>query len=245
MNNNFSFYNLQFVYFLSSLNILDRSKLMAQLKEELKGTKEIIFPIPDDAPADFPFMILNKPGSYEIKIAKGRIDVNFETNNSDKTKFKEILEKDFFEFNIKLFNVLEEITDFKIKDVGFIIRSIKNKLESENINQTIKMFFSDNTLLSFDNDSDILIRNLKKEKININDRDIQLNNIILLNTIFFDKNKDRFLLLEFDRNTFPKEELLNFDKEFVNEFIKKESKDYLLLLNNISSFLQLKESRSE
>ena len=213
----FKLQNLQFVYFLDGSYIPDKTALLTKLKAVMGGGNEIILPIPNDAPPDIPLIILQSPDKYEIKIARGRVDFHYKgsaTSTCDQVR------SEFLLLNEKLFEILSNDTAFKIQNIGFIIRSLNEEIAL--INSKIASMFSQDTIFDFQETSDILIRNLKKETLVINGESIKFNQIALFGTVIGSSGK-RIISLEFDMNTFPKDQsVLIVNKAFLQEFVKQD-----------------------
>ena len=212
------FQNLQFVYFLDRYHVPDRSAFMTRLKTSLGGGTEMILPIPDSAPEDVPLMLLQERDRYEIRIAKGRLDFHFLNDNPARTT-NEIVQN-FRPLNQRVYEILLDRTSFEIRDVGFIIRSLSNDAVVPNAH--IRSLFGADPNLNFEETSDMLIRNLKKQDVLISGNTVKFNEIVTLQTSD-NPAGGKIVSLEFDMNTFPKEHPVTVNNNFVEELITEVS----------------------
>lgn len=207
-------FHLQFVFFPINFNLPEnsRAKFLSDISKKYEGS-QIILPIPSDILGDIPFMLLQRQGEYEISFSRNRIEIKVdivEDNQIDKAD----------NITIDILKHLEE-NNIGIKDIGFIIRS----KDEEKPNERFNSFINNNVFFDYSKESENYARSLKRIIAEIDGINITINESKALNTGAKDTatNKD-LLILEFDRNTFPKKESVSFNQNFVKDFIDKAKK---------------------
>ncbi len=219
----FKLHSIQFVLFPESFHMPEpnkRSEFLAKLKERFSDAQETILPIPNDAPKDIPTMILNVQNNYSIRFARSRIDFNFNSNSKEKKSIEEIFSSEFKPLASDLVKTIEDnLTDtIKIKKVGCVIRSyIEAEQPASKFENITK---NDSELFDFSDTSEFMVRNLKKGKLEIENDEYNVNEIVLIKNQKL--NQKDVLFVEFDMNTNPEENLKLNTWELIESFLEEE-----------------------
>lgn len=221
--NQFKFHSIQFVLFPESFNMPEpnkRSEFIAKFKEKFSDAQETVLPIPNDAPQDIPTMILSLKNSYDIRFARKRIDLNFNSNSKEEKSIEKIFSSEFKPLASKLVKTIEDnLADtIKIEGVGCIIRSYIEVEQSASKFENI--INNDSELFDFSDNSELMVRNLKKDNLEITEKNLRIHEIILMKNQKIGDNDALFV--EFDMNTLP-EEYFKLDQwDSIEKFLDKE-----------------------
>ncbi|MFN7160800.1 MAG: hypothetical protein ACK4NC_04305 [Candidatus Gracilibacteria bacterium] len=250
MKEEFRLASLQLIFFLDIYSLpIDR--YISDFISIFDEMKPLLLPLPDDVAPEVPRLIISKPNTFEFKVTRDRLDINyFFTYSSNKLELEENIstvkdqpdnetnyKKDFRDKVTLLFNFINK-QELSIKNLGYISSYISHNIQ--NRNERIKFIFNDSNLpITFDDDSEISLNFLTKSKTNWGDKEVLINKSHLVNTgIVSATDNKRLMLLSTDINTFPTDDLkLTLEKEFLTflDNTDKESIDFVKAIQNSST----------
>ena len=225
--------NIQTAFFTPGLVLTDK---LIQSSEIIKETGSlfngdpIILPIPNDAPAEFPRMILkSKDERYILEIKSSRIDfiVKDEKNDKPQKNYPALFIKDYQDKLQSVSLAIINIFKAKIVRLGYVL-SLQFKVDNA-VEIVKKSYIKKNKFI--EDTFDFNIGFLNKITINNLDTNIWFRTNALRSP---EKDKDnKVLSVMFDTNTVP-EKILDLTQQDVigfaqttNEYIDKNLKNYL------------------
>lgn len=212
--------NIQVALFSPGIDLSDKLALAQQIKKEtgsLFNGESIVLPVPNDAPAEIPRIILkNKNGKISLNISSNKVDIFLKpsTEISIEQSANEI-EKTFE----KLLEVLFKSGNFLVQRVGYVIH-----LQTK-VNQASKYIFDNyfKDIKTKEDWIDINLGLLKRDKINKKESNIWFRmNPNKKTDGSVDSEK---IIVMFDVNTLPKE-THKFNVLEIFSYLKK-SAEYL------------------
>lgn len=213
-------YQILFAFFVDNLIFKGNNKALflsnLKGKGDFLGSNETLLPIPEDAPPEIPRMFLSKPGEYEIKFMRNRIDYTLTCWVNDPN---EICNK-----VTKLYSSLQEnLENLFVKDVGIIVYSFFDNIDGNEVNNKLSKLFGEtgNSVFDIKNSVEFSLRNLNKKSVYIDNNNIDLNVIVNLNSVFRMMNvNERKIVIDVDVNTFPAMKKI-IDRNFLDSFIQE------------------------
>jgi len=207
--------SMQAAIFCSELLISNKEEFIYHVVQEtndfLKG-EPTIFPIPDDAPAEIPRIILkSKTYPYSCNFCKNRFDFFYKEQGKPNKTFEEVF-PDFRNILDRLATYIKISLNIKIIRLGFIPNFVIELKESGN-EYLLREYLHPNLFL---NPYEIQINVLHKfelESFKVN-RWIKLKPLRMRNNI----KDDRRILVEIDINTLS-EEMHDFSPDQIKQFI--------------------------
>lgn len=219
--------SLQNAIFTQALDLTNKSGFANQIIHDTMGLfdgDQIILPVPNNAPAEIPRIILkNKNESYSLNVGLNRIDFFYnEIVLKDNLPTKELskLEQDFRKKTNSIVQTILNIASTRIVRLGFIVT-----LQS-GVSGKASSFISEKYLKQKKSTQDVYDLNLgilKKEKIGHT-----VSNIWFRINPFRkegDPLDDKMITVQFDVNTLV-EEMLNFSLDDINKYFEQAS-DYI------------------
>jgi len=218
---------LQFAYFFNRFPVpqKDRSDFLVKIKNKGLVGNDIIFPIPDDAPEEIPFMFLQQSEEYEIRFSRGRIDFFLK---STKEKMDDVLGE--FKNKIKILHFVLAEYQTEITDIGCVFRFVGDDKTPNNIFK--KVFYREGIdFIDFSTSATNFIQNKKQATLDINSINFSVNQIKTVKTVDVPEQEKR-LVVEYDMNTRPEriQEITEFaqiesfvtqEHGLASEFLKK------------------------
>lgn len=196
----------------------DRESFVSKLKNSFGGDA-IMIPLPDNAPIEIPSITLTEKDKFEIRVSKARTDLILIGKKDEETELIDSVISNLEEL-LRIFQ--DEQIDFK--QIGYLIQTT---VEGANPNEKVKKLVNTSNdklseIFDFSEQSEILIRNLRKKELVIDDKTLITNSIIQVTTnVKTPEGEVLPILIDYDTNTFPMEEDDILETETLKGFIEK------------------------
>ncbi len=196
---NFHLKQIQTVLFTPGINLTDSISVVSALTSAVRGLfnrQPAILPIPSDAPAEIPRIVLkNANESYVCNVTKDGVSLIFDAKESVCNLLDS--QDEYLNHLLSIAGQVKDTIKAQINRIGVILVSVLPLQESSN--SFISHHFLNESL--FMNTSDIVLHILKHEDI----KGYKTNCWFKVQTLHNEKNPsdDRAMLVTFDVNTIP------------------------------------------
>lgn len=228
--------NVQFVFFPKSFSLKEAERLefLTKFKGLFDG-RQMVLPIPDDAPENVPRMTLtSKDDLYQLAFAKSRIDLHYnidKDNVLDESKMKDFILGDFNKLLVSIFDILLTEDDFRCGAVGCILRTIKD-VDGEQ--DKVRELLADDAKELFTESDKASLNLYYTNKLEADG--FKLNHAERFISGVKDEAGNMLILTEFDYNT--KDDTNSIEsKDLLEKFLNKIVDDHLAFLKKSNGIL--------